>query len=529
MLPQPHQRIPFWQVPLSGILLFACWPMSPLTPLVFVALVPLFYAEYFTENGARFFGIALLNMLIWNAATTWWIWNSTPAGALGAIIANSLIMCFPIMLYRFVRRRNKLVLALIGFAAFWIAYEYLHHNWDLSWPWLTLGNVFATHPDWVQWYEYTGTTGGTLWVIAVNAMLFLLLLKRRRGHTIVKSILVAAALIVLPLIFSLLIKPSPIHADASPNVVVVQPNVEPYTEKFNVPPQELVADLLNLTNQQADSSTALILWPETAIPGNIWENTIEDAQILFPVKDYVARHPKSSILTGIESLRFFGLENPGRFSIRTMDNGNYYEAYNTALYLQPAGPLGLYHKAKLVPGVETLPSWLSFMSTLFDDFGGISGSLGRSEEATVFSAQGNLYKPAPIICYESIYSDYTTEYVRNGSNLLTVITNDGWWKETPGHRQHMHMSRLRAIENRRWVARSANTGISCFINERGEIMQQLGWDEKGVLKMNVPAIEKMTFYSKKGDWISRITWPFAIILLLWTIVSHKFYKNTKNN
>ena len=128
----------------------------------------------------------------------------------------------------------------------------------------------------------------------------------------------------------------------------------------------------------------------------------------------------------------------------------------------------LYHKAKLVPGVETLPSFLNFMGKWFEDFGGISGTLGRDSERKVFVPWDNHFKAAPIICYESIFGDYITEYVRKGANILTIITNDGWWGNTPGYKQHMNYARLRAIETRKWVARSANTGISCFIDPVGK-------------------------------------------------------------
>ncbi len=527
MLNAPDQKIPLWLTPLSGILLFASWPVSPFTFLIFIAWLPLLWIDLHTQRTNRFFWIAFLNLVIWNIATTWWIWFSTSVGAVGAIFANSIIMCFPVMTYRFVRRKTNLHFGLVSLVAFWITYEFIHHNWDLSWPWLTLGNVFATRPGWVQWYEFTGTTGGTLWVWIVNILLFYLLLQKHTGKLKTKSAIAATA-IFLPLLISIGVTPKAADTSTSPNVVVVQPNVEPYTEKFTTPPELLVKDLMSQTTKSSDASTALVIWPETAIPGNLWENHMETAEILIPIRQWFENHPDNSLVTGIESLFFFGTEKPDRFSIRTMDDGNHYEAYNTALYIQDAKPLATYHKAKLVPGVETLPSWLAFMGGLFDDLGGITGSLGRSEGASVFSSAGNPYRSAPIICYESIYSDYVTEYVRNGANLLTVITNDGWWKETPGHRQHMHMSRLRAIENRRWVARSANTGISCFINEKGEVLKRLEWEAKGALKMNVPVLNEMTFYSRNGDWLSRAIWPLAILLFTLSFFHKRLFKNLKD-
>ena len=169
----------------------------------------------------------------------------------------------------------------------------------------------------------------------------------------------------------------------------------------------------------------------------------------------------------------------------------------------PIPTIELYHKAKLVPGVETLPSFLSFMGKWFEDFGGISGTLGRDSERKVFISRDNYYKAAPIICYESIYSDYITEYIRKGANILTIITNDGWWGNTPGYKQHMNYARLRAVETRKWIARSANTGISCFIDPLGNVIDPQPWDAAASIKLAVPVDSRQTFFVKHGDILSR--------------------------
>jgi apolipoprotein N-acyltransferase len=244
---------------------------------------------------------------------------------------------------------------------------------------------------------------------------------------------------------------------------------------------------------------------------------LEQNPAILQVREFLNRHPQLLLVTGIDGYRSFGNQNPGRFSIRESD-GMYYEAYNSAVALASNKPAVIYHKSKLVPGVEALPRWLGFMGSLFNDFGGISGSLGRNDSALVFGMAGNPYAPAPIICYESIFSDYTAEYVRRGANLLTIITNDGWWGNTPGHRQHMAYARLRAIETGLWVARSANTGISCFISPNGEIFQPQPWDTAAAIKMPIPAAEATTWYARTGDWLSRVCWPLACLLLLATVV-----------
>jgi apolipoprotein N-acyltransferase len=171
-----------------------------------------------------------------------------------------------------------------------------------------------------------------------------------------------------------------------------------------------------------------------------------------------------------------------------------------------------------VPGVETLPSFLNFMGKWFENFGGISGTLGRDSERKVFVSWDNHFKAAPIICYESIYSDYITAYVRKGANILTVITNDGWWGNTPGYKQHMNYARLRAIETRKWVARSANTGISCFIDPLGNVIDPRPWDTPASIKHSIPVDNRQTFFVQHGDMLSKATIVVSILLILLDIV-----------
>lgn len=511
---------------LPALLLYAAWPVSPLNFLIFIALVPLFWLEHSIKETSKFFWILWLNLLLWNIATTWWIWNASPGGAVGAIVANSLLMCFPWMLYRFTKNKLGIISGLVAFVTYWLTWEFIHHNWDLSWPWLTLGNVFATHPDWVQWYEFTGTTGGSLWILVVNSLCFTAILKMQANAgssqpTLYgRIILPALTAILLPLLISYLAFGSgnnaTDNAGGQNNVVVVQPNVEPYTEKFTTDPFILINKMIALSESKIDSNTRLVVWPETAIPVQVWENRIMTDPYYAKVFAFARKHPQIQLLSGIDSYRNWGKANKTGFSIRTLNNGDQYEAYNTAFATDNSSRFELYHKRKLVPGVESLPAWLGFMSSIFDDLGGTTGSLGTSDSAIIFSFAGNPYKTAPIICYESIYSDYVTEYVKRGATLLTIITNDGWWGETPGYKQHMNMARLRAIENRRWIARSANTGISCFIDPQGHVIDPQPWDTPAAIKMSIPALTSLTFYAAHGDWISRVTWPLALLIIVFT-------------
>jgi apolipoprotein N-acyltransferase len=154
------------------------------------------------------------------------------------------------------------------------------------------------------------------------------------------------------------------------------------------------------------------------------------------------------------------------------------------------------------------------LENLAFDLGGTVGSLGVDPVRTVFTRPSDSLKIAPVICYESVFGSYVTQYVRKGANLIFVITNDGWWGNTPGHRQHFTFSKLRAIETRRSIARSANTGISAFIGQRGDVYQETKYWEPAVIRQVINANDRITFYVKYGDFIARISAFVAVFLLL---------------
>ena len=152
-------------------------------------------------------------------------------------------------------------------------------------------------------------------------------------------------------------------------------------------------------------------------------------------------------------------------------------------------------------------------------------------ERTVLTDKTNSFRIAPAICYESIFGEFLTAYIRNGANLICIITNDGWWANTSGHKQHMQYASLRAIETRRWIARSANTGISAFVSPVGEILEPRGWDKAAAIKLNVPAVENVVFFARHGDLLSRLCMVVAAAILIWALslwFKSKFYNRPAN-
>ena len=140
------------------------------------------------------------------------------------------------------------------------------------------------------------------------------------------------------------------------------------------------------------------------------------------------------------------------------------------------------------------------------------GTLKTDPESKTLNFNG--HKIGVPICYESAFGEYVSTFCKKGADLLFVITNDGWWGDTPGYRQHFEFSKLRAIENRRCVARSANTGRSGFFNQRGDVLQQTQYWVPDAIKATLKANTKITFYAKHGDYLSRIAVYLTFVLLI---------------
>ena len=194
----------------------------------------------------------------------------------------------------------------------------------------------------------------------------------------------------------------------------------------------------------------------------------------------------------------------------------YYYAYNTAFLIQDDKDYQWHHKSKLTPGAEIMPSWgiLKPLEALAIDLGGTVGTLKKEDHPMVFTQHDSALNVSPIICYESVYGEFVAQSVRLGAGIVVVITNDGWWGQSPGYRQHLLFSVLRAIETRRDVARSANTGVSAFINQRGDIVQRTAYWEPAAIQQELKSNSVLTYYVKNGDYLGRVSAYISGLFLL---------------
>lgn len=251
-------------------------------------------------------------------------------------------------------------------------------------------------------------------------------------------------------------------------------------------------------------------------------NDVESDYYIQRIKEFVRYHPQVNFISGMDAVKFFNQEEMPNPTAIEMKNGGWLNHYNAVAQLNTKDSVQTYFKSKLVVGVELFP-YMSVLKPLLGDamldFGGSVNSLTTQEERSVFSNTLNNGKVAPLVCYESIFGEFVSEFVKNGANLISVSTNDSWWGNTQGHKQFLEYAKLRAIENRRDVVRAANSGISAFINQRGDIVKSLPYDEKGFLRGEVHLNSELTPYTKSGDVVGRIALILAGVMTAFYFMS----------
>lgn len=514
---------------LSGLLFSVAWPLNGFPGFLFIALVPMLFIEeqllHQKEDHSSFtiFKYVWPGFLIWNIATTWWIHNSTLVGGIFAMLFNSLLPALVFWLFHYSRRQSQQrSTSHIVLIFYWLAYEWIHMQWDLSWPWLNLGNGFAAYPQWIQWYEYTGAFGGSLWILLSNILLFSLIKNHLQKSDSAKRASLPLALTIFgliggPLIGSQIIYQNYQEQGPLADVVVVQPNLDPYSEQYELPVETVTERLIDIAASRCDSLTDFVVAPESAIQEHVWEEYRVRASSLKKIKAFTDGFPDLHFVAGMSSQSGVPESQKDHPAARRFsDVDKYYFAYNTAVLINSDYRLPLYHKSKLTPGVEKMPftRFIKPIEKLAINLGGTIGTLKTDSLRTPFSIPSKGIKVAPVICYESVYGEFVSEFVARGANLIFVITNDGWWGNTAGHKQHLSFSALRAIETRRCVARSANTGISAFFNQRGDLLQATKYWTRDAIRQQLPANNHITFYVQHGDFLARIALWFSGLMLL---------------
>ncbi len=515
---------------LSGFLLHLGWSDWGSGLFLLIALVPLlsieafYFSEYPTTKILALLPYPIVSFLLWNSLNTWWIWNAAPIGAIAAILLNTLMMTTVFLLFHLSRKKIGTAAGYLALLFYWIGMEYFHLNWELSWPWLNLGNGLAKNIPLVQWYEYTGILGGSLWILTSNVLLVTLLnryLQVRNTHAILVKGILWVLLLVIPSWLSWHRYKHYEEKESTYQFAVIQPNIDPYLDKFDgMSAREQVDRMLELAEAVATDEIDFFIAPETAIPYSVNLSKLQGDASVKELIGFLDNYTQAAWVIGASTRKWYEAGEPHSPTVRKHPSAErYYDNYNSALFLESDGKADVYHKSKLVVGVETMPfpKTMKFLEDLIVDLGGTTGSLGKQAYPSVFKRANDSIRIAPVICYESIYGEYMSGYMRQGAHFIAIITNDGWWDNTPGYKQHLRMAQLRAIESRRSIARSANTGVSCFINQRGDLSEETPFWEPAAIQAGLNANNVLTVYVRYGDFLGRILGFFAILILLYTI------------
>jgi apolipoprotein N-acyltransferase len=474
---------------ISGVTLTLCFPAVNLWPLVFVALVPLFVALLRKRpSRADSFRTVYLFGVVFYATLMWWIARLLPsAGAtLPWILTPAvLVLAFYLSLYpalafvlaAFVSR-YRFYAFVVTAPAVWVLADMARSNGELSFPWGTLGYALTPSPPLLQSASAFGLHGLTFLVVVVNALVAGALVLRDTRYRILCFVLAVVAIGGMWGQGTVAINRIDRTLDPSVPVAVVQPNVD-LKVKWKPEFKDSTLSLIEqLTRGAAASGADLVIFPETSAPVYIDGRNKKFKHSLIAM----ARDLGVSIYTGCLDHRFDGPDNE-------------LNIYNSSALFRPDSTMDKYDKNHLLPFGEQLPlswkyRWLRKINLGQSNFN--PGPARAPMETPVISF-------TPLICFESVFAYLCARGVNDGSQLLVNITNDGWFGDTPGPFQHAQMCVLRAVEFRRYLVRSANTGVSMIVDPAGRIVSSIGLNQPGMLTGRVQPLEGQTFYARYRD------------------------------
>jgi apolipoprotein N-acyltransferase len=514
---------------LSGALLGLSFPPVPLGILACVGLIPLLVVLSETPKMWASLRYGYVAMLVFHVITVNWTGGYSHGNDPYMMIAGGVTMLVhplfywvPLSVYVAVRRGLGERAALVALPAIWVSYEYLHSLSEWSFPWLTLGNSQTYDLNRIQFISATGVYGLSLWILVLNVIGFLLvrsLLNAGRPKGTRHAVVLASAFVVLymlPMVHGMVVlsrHPAQLpsaNTNSSITIGVVQPNLDPW-DKWNRGGSSTIGLYLRETQRLVDSVPGarpeLVLWPETAIP--VYLIARGDTPILREFKTNVARLGVS-ILSGLPQAVFYpDTLNAPRTARRSAQTGERYDIFNAAALFTPGSDsIPWYGKMKMVPIAERIPyaEIFSFIDFLRWDVGIGGWQIGR--DSTLFTETKTGARFSTMICYESVYPSFVASFVRRGAEFITIITVDSWWGKMSGAYQHMQFAILRAVENRRWIARCALGGISAYIDPYGRTYDRTDLMTTALLSKTIGREHELTMYTHSGDWLSE----FCLVL-----------------
>jgi apolipoprotein N-acyltransferase len=487
---------------LSGALLALSFPKFGHPAFAWISLAPLLLAVgHRPQPARRAFRLGLNTGVVYFAGTLYWLVEtmttfgglSTPLAAFAALLLILYLSLFP-ALFALVQARLVRVFgrpALFLAPAIWVAGEMGRTYIIDGFPWELLGYSQAAVLPVAQLASLVGVYGLSAFIVLVSATAAYCTLER--GPRRWKAAAVMAVLVLTTAAWgSLRIRGASLTTQGTPvRVAVLQGNV-PVEEKWNEKLRDAIMDrYIGMTREAIGRNAQFVLWPESATPLPYEADVARGEAIR-----RLARQSKITLLIGsdqVEPVRPIDQAKPKVLN------------YNAAYLIQPDGTTAaIYRKIHLVPFGEYVPfsRILTFVGPIISAVGDMS-PFTAGTEAVVLPVAG--HKASTAICYEVIFSSLMRTFVVNGSELLTTITNDAWYGWSSAAYQHWQQASLRAIEEGRYLARAANTGISGFVDPYGRVMQKSEMFQSAVLAEDVRFLTGRTIYSRIGDavgWLS---------------------------
>jgi apolipoprotein N-acyltransferase len=511
---------------LSGVMLGCSFPPSHFGILACVGLVPLLIALARAGRLRAALGLTYAAMFVFHLITLNWtggyVHGKDPymmiAGAM-TMIVHPVFYFLPLGAYFLVRTKFGEKAGLVSLPFLWVGYEYSHSLSEWSFPWLTIGNSQSYDLARIQFISFTGIWGLSLWILTVNAAAYVLYRKlicapeEFRARPAIRQAAALALLYLLPsAVGTYMLSGAPPPGDPAGSgkpvtVGIIQSNVDPWA-KWESPDFDLASLYTGLTRRLMKENPLhppqIVLWPETAIPG------YPLLPLSRPLLDRVRSSIDSmhvSVLTGIAHAVSYADSSMAPASARrSQRSGQRYDTFNAAAFIEPGeGEIPWYGKMKMVPIAERIPYADVFAFLDFMRWGVGIGGWQIGPGPVVFTDRATGVKFSSIICYESTYPGFVASFVRKGASFIALITIDSWWGKMSGAYQHRQFAVFRAVENRRWIARCAVGGISCFIDPYGRSYDDTEMFTQRTLARTIGTESGLTFYTKHGDWLGEIT------------------------
>lgn len=523
----------------SGILIGISYPPIPFPYFIFIAFVPYFFILNKTEQLIKRMHYSYLTFFVFNLITIYWVGSWTKEADPFLMISGGLLLfvnpalyLIPVFLHHYALKTIGKKGALFLFPFFWVFFEYLYTLTDLRFPWLTLSNSVTGFNIFVQIAEIIGAYGISLLILFINLLFYLLISdyqeKKKINFLIGNAIF---SIFVAAIIYGVIKNNVDYDRGEKVRVGLIQPNLNPW-EKWSGGNLEEQIDLyLELSQKAVDKGAKIIVFPESALPVYLLSGNYDFE--VSRIRNFVNKN-NIFLLTGMPDINFYyeGEKAP-EDAKETKVSGAKYTSFNSILGFSPDSfAIQKYGKIKLVPFGEKVPfvEEIPLLGDLIKWQVGIS-SWNTGSETKVFEYGKN--KIGGVICIESIYPDFVAEFVQKGAGLITVVTNDSWYGYSSGPFQHKEISRLRAIENRKYVVRAANGGVSCIIDPHGKIISETELFTRDVLVGDITFNYEKTFYSSFPliipNFVTGISIAIFILFLLKKFFKINIYKEDEKN